>query len=96
MRLAEILFVWNVRGRLRFFRRLPDGKPAATFSARSISTLWRFSNTRSLPPCSAHDVGAGLGRIAVGLLRVLILPQPAFRAESHSTASPREVVVAHN
>jgi hypothetical protein len=42
------------------------------------------------------DLGAGLGRIAVGLLWILIWPQTAFWAESHSTASPREVVIAHN
>jgi hypothetical protein len=45
------------------------GRPAATFSARSISCAWRFSNTRSLPPCSLTTSARACG-FAVGLLRV--------------------------
>ena len=73
---------------------LAGGRPAAMFSARSISCVWRFSNRRSSPPCSAHDFGARLRGVAVGFLRGLA--QAALGAEPHSAASPRKIVVAHN
>ena len=62
------------------------GRPAAMFSARSISWACRFSNSALRSALFAHHVGARLDGFAVGFLRCLA--EAAFGAETHSAAPP--------
>ena len=63
------------------------------FPRARFRTLWRFSKRRSSPPCSATTsaracVASRSGFCGFGL-------EAAFGLETHSTAAPRKVVIAH-
>ena len=82
VRLAEIAFSRHARAAAAVpAARLRGGRPAAMFSARSISCAWRVSKTLFVAAVSADDFGARLRGFAVGFLRVG-MSQPAAWAGS--------------
>ncbi len=91
MRLAEFLFVGG-GGRAGFLRALRRQAGGQVFRAFNFGRVAFFKNALGAA-LFAHRVGAGLDGVAVGFLRVLA--EAAFGAETHSAASPREIVVAH-
>ena len=71
---------------VRGFGAPSGGRPAAMFSARSISCVWRFSNNAFVAALFADDVGARLRGFAVGLLRFVAPGRPWAGSACHGGA----------
>src|SRR5665213_2293670 len=92
MRLAEIFFVRNVCGRFRFHHAFGWQASGYVFGAFDFVRVALVKDAL-VATLFGHDLGARLRRVAVGFQR--IRSKTAFWAESHSTASPGKIIIAH-
>src|ERR1017187_6266823 len=93
VRLVEIFFLRNVRGRLRFFNPFRRQAGGDVFGALNFVQMTFLKQPVGAALFVDH-VGAGLHSLAIGLLVSGV--QAAFGLETHSATASREVVVAHS